>query len=119
MNKELVKINTWLQLNKLSLNLTKTNFMLFKSSRNKINKEPKIKIKDNYIIQVNNTKFIGTIIDDQLKWKEHINFVANKISRFTGILCKARHFVTRLLLKSIYYALHDLSLYFLWQCGMG
>ena len=35
MNEELVKINTWLQLNKLSLNLTKTNFMLFKSSRKK------------------------------------------------------------------------------------
>lgn len=43
--------------------------------------------------------------DDQLKWKEHINFIANKISRLTGILCKARHFVTRSLLKSIYYAL--------------
>ena len=42
---------------------------------------------------------------DQLKWKEHVNFVAKKISRLTGILCKARHFVTRSLLKSIYYAL--------------
>ena len=35
MNEELAKINTWLQLNKISLNLTKTNFMLFKSSRKK------------------------------------------------------------------------------------
>jgi hypothetical protein len=35
MNEELVKINTWLQLNKLLFNLTKTNFMLFKSSRKK------------------------------------------------------------------------------------
>lgn len=40
-----------------------------------------------------------------MKWKEHINFVANKISRLTVILCKAQYFVTRSLLKSIYYAL--------------
>ena len=105
MNEELIKINTWLQLNKLSLNITKTNFMLFKSSSKKITKQINIKIKDHYIIQVKSTKFLGTIVDNQLKWKEHINFVANKISRLTGILCEARHFVTRSLLKSIYYAL--------------
>ena len=105
MNEELLKINTWLQLNKLSLNLKKTNFILFKSSKKKITKKPDIKIKDHYITQVKSTKFLGTIVDDQLKWKEHINFVANKISRLTGIICKARHFVTRSLLKSIYYAL--------------
>ena len=104
-NEELVKSILLLQLNKLLLNLTKTNFMVFKSSRKKINKEPKIKIKDNYITQGKNTKFLGTIIDDQLKWKEHVNFVGNKISTFTGILCKAWHFVTRSLLRSIYYAL--------------
>ena len=105
MNEELLKINTWLQLNKLSLNLKKKKFILFKSSKKKITKKPDIKIKDHYITQVKSTKFLGTIVDDQLKWKEHINFVANKISRLTGIICKARHFVTRSLLKSTYYAL--------------
>ena len=105
MNEELIKINTWLQLNKLSLNIIKTNFMLFKSSSKKITKQLNIKIKDHYITQIKSTKFLETIVEDQLKWKEHINFVANKISRLTGILCKARHFVTRSLLKSIYYAL--------------
>ena len=71
MNEELIKINTWLQLNKLSLNITKTNFMLFKSSSKKITKQLNIKIKDHYITQVKSTKFLGTIVDDQLKWKEH------------------------------------------------
>ena len=104
MNEELVKINTWLQLN-YCLILQKLILCCLNHQGKKINKEPKIKIKDNYITQAKNTKFVGTIIDNQLKWKEHINFVANKISRFTGILCKARHFVTRSLLRSIYYAL--------------
>ena len=35
---------------------------------------------------------------------EKLNFVANKISRLTGILFEALHFVTRSLLKSIYHA---------------
>ena len=39
MNEELIKINTWLQLNKLSLDITKTNFMLFKSLSKKITKQ--------------------------------------------------------------------------------
>ena len=62
MNEELVKISTWLQLNKLSLNLTKTNFMLFKSSRKKVTKTLDIKIKD-HITQVKSTKFLGTIVE--------------------------------------------------------
>ena len=47
-NEELEKATTWLKLNKLSLNLTKTNFMLFKSSKKKLNQELRIKIKDHY-----------------------------------------------------------------------
>ena len=104
-DEELEKVSIWLKLNKLSLNLTKTNFMLFKSSRKKVDQELRIKIKYHCITQVRSTKFLGTIIDEQLKWTEHINYIANKISRLTGILCKARHYVTRSLLKSIYYAL--------------
>ena len=57
------------------------------------------------ITQVKHTKFLGVIIDEQLKWIEHINSVANKISKITGVLCKARHFVSRSLLRSLYYSL--------------
>ena len=105
MNRELELISTWLALNKLSLNLAKTHFILFKSSRKKLRSELTLKIKDQIISQVEYTKFLGVIIDSNLSWKQHINSVANKISKLTGILCKARHFVTRPLLKSIYYAL--------------
>ena len=48
-NERLEKVSIWLKLNKLSLNLTKTNFMLFKSSRKKVYQELKIKIKDHCI----------------------------------------------------------------------
>ena len=94
MNRELELISTWLALNKLSLNLAKTHFILFKSSRKKLRSELTLKIKGQIISQVEYTKFLGLIIDSNLSWKQHINSVA-----------KARHFVTRPFLKSIYYAL--------------
>ena len=105
MNKELGKISTWLALDKLSLNLAKTHFTLFKSTRKKMESELILKINDTQISQVKHTKFLGVIIDERLNRKEHINIVANKISKLTGLLCKARHPATRSLIKSMCYAL--------------
>ena len=51
-NEELEKISIWLQINKLSLNLSKTHFILFKSSRKKLGNEIKIRVKDKSISQV-------------------------------------------------------------------
>ena len=120
MNKELGKLSTgtWLALNKLSLNLAKTHFILFKSTWKKMESELTIKINDTQISQVKHTKFLGVIIDERLIWKEHINTVANKISKLTGLLCKARHFVTRLLTKIDLLCL-NLSLHILRKCCMG
>ena len=63
-NEELGNVTIWLNLNKLSLNLTKTNFMLFKSFTKKVDQELRIKIKDHCVTQVQSTKFLGTIIDE-------------------------------------------------------
>ena len=40
--------------------------MFFKSSSKKLTKQLNIKIKDHYITKVKSTKFLGTIVDDQL-----------------------------------------------------
>ena len=63
-NEELGNVTIWLKLNKLSLNLTKSNIMLFKSFRKKVDQELRIKIKDHCVTQVQSTKFLGTIIDE-------------------------------------------------------
>ena len=67
LNKELAAISNWFKLNKLSLNIKKTNFMIFK---NKYNNKPdldlKIIIENNNIVQVSTTKFLGVLIDDNL-----------------------------------------------------
>ena len=42
------------------------------------------------IEQVNSTIFLGVIIDEQLSWKYHVNRVAMKRSKMTGVMAKVR-----------------------------
>ncbi len=102
---EIDKIAEWLNVNKLSLNTTKTKIILFRSPNKKPSQTIKININGKYIEQVKCTTFLGIIIDECLTWKDHIAKVAKKIIRAAGIIAKIRHFVNRNTLKLIYYAL--------------
>ncbi len=68
-NVELAKIHKWLQVNKFSINIDKTNYMIFKSKKK--HKAPKLNIAiDGKILEmVNQTKFLGVLIDEFLFWK--------------------------------------------------
>jgi hypothetical protein len=52
-----------------------------------------ITIENDNLAHVKNTKFLGMIIDQHLTWNDHINYVANKIAKTTGILNKTRNFL--------------------------
>ena len=78
-NCELKKIATWLSANKLSLNIKKMHFIIFKSRGKKLNQNVSIKTNDQAIEQVKYTKFLGLYIDDELTWKYHFDHVATKI----------------------------------------
>ena len=66
-------LKTWFDRNKLSLNLSKTKYMIFGTRR--INEQSTIKIRGMEIERVHENKFLGVIIDDKLCWKSHINNV--------------------------------------------
>ena len=79
MQTEFNKVSTeWLNVNKLSLNIKKTKFILFRSSNKKPKQEIKLSINDGDIKQVKNTIFLGIIIDECLTWSEHIAQVVKK-----------------------------------------
>ena len=51
-------------------------------------------------------KYLGIImIDSELSWKHHIDFICHKISRSVGIIAKMRHYIPRHLLLNLYHAL--------------
>ena len=49
-------------------------------------------------------------IDGKLNWKSHVNAVATKLNRENALLHKVRDFVNANILKSIYYALFELTM---------
>ena len=76
---ELDKLNSWFAVNKLSLNVSKTNYMIF--GNKKIDKDMNIRVGINGISidRVYNTNFLGVTIDDKLNWKEHIKMIQSKL----------------------------------------
>ena len=89
-NEELFKINEWLEINKLSLNIAKTKFMLFHMHNKKVNTlTPK---NFNTIIEkVEEFNFLGLTLDTHVNWKKHSEKVSNKCSRIIGILNRLKH----------------------------
>ena len=102
LNNELNQIGTWFQVNKLTSNTNKTHYMIFHRARLK----PTIHvfIRQYKISLTRSTQFLGIIIDDKLKWTEHMAYVENKISKSPGILSKARNYMDKKTLKQLYYS---------------
>ena len=103
MNTALGKIVTWLQSNKLSLNVLKTHYMLFTLKKNKDISNLTLKLNGLNINRVEKTKFLGVIVDDKLNWNCHIEYIKKKVSKNAGIICKARNYFERSTLTTLYY----------------
>ena len=84
-NIELNKISEWLKLNRLTLNVQKTKYMLFKTSKKKV--QTLLLQMDNKIIdKVLDFNFLGIHFNEQLNWKSHIDKLSVKCCRILGIL---------------------------------
>ena len=71
-----IKSHAWFSINKLYLNLGKTNYMLFRGRPPDL--ELHLKINNAEIPKVTATKFLGIVIDDRLNGKPHIQSVKSK-----------------------------------------
>ena len=90
---ELDKLSEWFAVNKLSLNLSKNNFMLFTNCRREQNVN--ISINNCEIDMVYKTKLLGVVIDSKLNWKDHVAIVKSKLSKSIAIMHKAKHLLDR------------------------
>ena len=101
-NLELAKFSSWTMANKLSVNFSKTQYLIV-STRNIPSNLPPITINDNIIERVSSFKFLGIIIDSSLNFNEHIKYISGKISKSIGVLYSIRHLVPENILNSLYY----------------
>ena len=105
LNKELKELHTWLIVNRLSLNIDKTNFVVFHPFNKPLKHNITLKIQKKAISQKQSVKYLGIMIDSGLTWHDHIDTLSKKISRSIGLLYKIRHFVNKNIMKMLYYSL--------------
>ena len=104
-NKELSKLYLWLNVNRLSLNIDKTNFIIFHPFNKPSKKQVTIKINKKALNEKECIKYLGVIIDSSLSWKHHIVSLSKKISRAIGIMYKLRPILPLSVMKNVYYSL--------------
>ena len=104
-NEELKVVHTWLTNNKLSLNISKTKYMVVSNKKEPPNNQFYLKFDNVFLEKCTSYKYLGVLLDDKLSWKPHIDYICNKISKMCGIFAKLRYSTNLHLLTSVYYAL--------------
>ena len=104
-NFQLQLVDKWLRKNRLTLNLSKTTYLLF-------NKQPHVPISSKFNLFVNqkkisksdSVKYLGVWIDDRLNWLAHIHALSLQLARHCSMLYHIRDFVSHYSLIMLYYS---------------
>ena len=118
MNHDLRKLSMWLRANKLSLNIEKTELVVFRRQNTKLNNSFKIKLDGKRLFPTSSVKYLGVLLDEHLTWSPQISHVQMKLNRAIGILSKLRYQANipfMYILKTVYYSLFGTHLLYACQ----
>ena len=104
MNIDLRNLCQWLLANKISLNKTKTELIVFKKPSTIIPFN-KIKINGMKLQPSKSVKYLGIHIDEHLDGSAHTKILIPKLQRANGMLAKIRHYTSSNQTKSIYHSI--------------
>lgn len=103
-NSSLNEINNWMFDNRLTINEKKSNYLLIDfSGRHPTNLS--LKIGENELQRVYETKVLGITVDDRLSFKSHINNLCTKLSARIGLISRLRQFLPKKILNVIFKAI--------------
>jgi Reverse transcriptase (RNA-dependent DNA polymerase) len=101
----LIKVKNWLNSNGLAINQSKTEFIHFRNIHNnnavKINQ---LICPDQTILASNSTSFLGVVVDEFLRWGDHVDFICKKLSSVIFAMGELRHECDLQCLKTLYFA---------------
>ena len=106
-NNDLSNLVPWLRANKISLNVSKTEIVIFNSHSKQATKHLNFCLSRWKIIPRNRTNYLGIIIDDYLAFKEYMTQLRQKLNRTNDLLAKLRHQASSSLMETIYFALSN------------
>ena len=92
---EIARVVQWMESSRLILNQSKTKSMLFGSWQN-LAKSPNfcIQLYGKTLERVAKFNYLGVVSDENLSWKDHIEYVSSKVSRRLGLLSRIRSCLT-------------------------
>ena len=96
-NKELSIIYDWISANKLSLNPNKSKYIIFHNHQRSrfLLDDLKIEIEGTSISRTNDIKFLGVIIDQNLKWNSQISSICQRIAKTIGTIRYLKHLLPK------------------------
>lgn len=112
-------VKTWMDLNYLTLNLNKTNFMCFAMNKKGLSNKNVIKIHSDRcdfsegcacsgtVRSVESTKYLGVYFDQFLKWTTHTEYVKNKLKKLIYKFYELRNILSRDVIIRIYKSLTE------------
>ena len=103
MNNGLKTVDEWLKTNRLSLNISKTLYMIFSDLKHLPHKE--IKIREEPISKVSEAKFLGIYIDEKLSFKSHIDHLRTKLAQAIGTIRRISYLLPVSTRMNLYYSL--------------
>ena len=100
------QINEWFTANKLTLNVSKTSYVIFRSKRcTNTNLPDTISCGDTQIHRDSKVKYLGIILHEHLNWDEHTNEICNKLKRFFPLFYNIRNYLNKENVITIYYTM--------------
>ena len=100
-------LTVWLNANEILFNVEKTELLILKHQRKKLDTEIRIKLNRKRLYPSQSVRYLGIKIVQNMDSKDHINDIAVKLNRANTLLFKIRNFVNITILKTIYFAIFD------------
>ena len=100
LNEELSRASEWFICNKLTLNISKTKYMIFRSKNMPLNNSIPLKIGNETLERYGEDcnsksfKFVGIQLDEFLTWKHHISVIRKKIACANFKINQCKNFIS-------------------------
>jgi hypothetical protein len=107
LNSDLSLLYEWLCANRLSLNVAKTEFIIFRPPRKNLPERVVLKLNRTKNFESPKIKYLGLILDTRLSWKHQVNELSKKLNRAVGMLYKIRENCSHEVLRSLYFSLFN------------
>ena len=100
-NRELVGVDNWLKTNRLSLNVSKTSYMIISNHKNALDTQ----IRETILTKVSKIKFLGIMLNENLTFKNRVNNVTSNISKSVGVMRRLHCQLPANAMVKLYYSL--------------